>query len=69
MTSSSKNVSDKKSLSEQHYNISRCTLMLMLAEIYFDKIIHVEVFFLGYVTKKSLNDLVPRENRATVTRL
>ena len=67
MTSSNKNVSDKKSLSEQHYNISRCTLML--AEIYFDKIIHVEVFFLGYVTKKSLNDLVPRETRATVTRL
>lgn len=43
--------------------------MLMLAEIYFDKIIHVEVFFLGYVTKKSLHDLVPRETRATVTRL
>ena len=43
--------------------------MLMLAEIYSDKIIHVEVFFLGYVTKKSLNDLVPWENRATVTRL
>lgn len=68
MKSSNKNVSGQKSMSEQRYNISRC-ILLTLTEIYFDEIIHIEVFFLGYITKHSLNDLVPRETRATVTRL